>query len=1151
VPYYGDPTPALNSPCHVANWDGYISSTVGYSGSNANAQCTIAGVPSFTQGTPSFGQSVPYYGIPVPALGSPCTVGGERGFISRTSGNSAANTGCLLKSNNGPTIVAWYEATPALPSLGIPIGSLYADTDDLAETLFASLTGNLGLNDYFWIGNEEMQVSGVQKTDPVTLSVLRHVNGTRAAHRNGDPLHLATPCTVAGFRGTVAASNPSWSPGSKPFDLVWVTDSDGTGLQRSGTDRNGYPLNPLWFSQISDPTNLNNTLNFAATCGLPAPVTPQSFLAAVQSDLAACTTQHPRLDTFAANTSTGSIEEGMFGVCSQDDTSFPGHVNFYLATYTGAIYWDDWSDGSCDPSDLSITSSGVSAGPGFLACGADHDYNLSLFHGDYSGLTASFADEDYAAIGLDPNTVPGPGAAAIHLEFNSDESIDSFFGSPFWQHFRGLVEGGSGNSVLSGNEAVVTGQLGIDAVHKGINEKQRGGYTELHPVFSLAFHDSPLDPDQEGHDSQGRLTIEQHWHFFIRNRGTEGTCSRLVYTWVPFRGGTDYYMQLPWPMDPDGVPAISVKWVDSASRYWAWMSGMAQPSYEIVDGKWLYIHFNLPILPLTSFPKLWFASGFDGDIALQVTYAKGKYDPREKRKPLAQQHAVNLTHDTEVEVVWAKALPRLTDPAVKIRLQRAMVPRKSTPPAQGKGLAFTARTSTQPTSGQGTALLPKSTTDPVRARHMDDLAAALGFAPVTFQQPPATQSVFVLDVDGTLWLEDPPFGQVPPRRHQVDTNVRTFQSLGEHRVFVLGNDGTLSLDQGTFGTLAATKQQIDRNLVNFQALDSQNIIVLGSDAKLWLEGTPFGTVPPARSLVDVNIRGFQAFDAQNVLVVDHEDNLWLDQAPFGALPPTRQQLDANVWSFYSPQLNGSIFVLDGNGSLWLEQPPFGNIPPLRQQIDESVDSFQALNNTSAVWALREDGNLWLEQAPFPPSGASRQQIGTSVRAFQPLDVNHALVLLTDGNLWLEQAPFGRTPPTRVHVDALASQEPASTAMPQLPTFAGTWELVSMTMNGVAQMVTHQTRIGITQNGQLVRIGNDEGSRLTSEGTITYKKLFVHDAQYGHKVDTEDQADLVDTLTWRLEGSNLIVETIYDYRRPYGGHPIGKDVEISEFHRVLQ
>src|SRR6516165_10733991 len=58
--------------------------------------------------------------------------------------------------------------------------------------------------------------------------------------------------------------------------LVWVTDSDGTGLQRSGTDRNGYPLNPLWFSQISDPTNLNNTLNFAATCGLPAPVTPQS-----------------------------------------------------------------------------------------------------------------------------------------------------------------------------------------------------------------------------------------------------------------------------------------------------------------------------------------------------------------------------------------------------------------------------------------------------------------------------------------------------------------------------------------------------------------------------------------------------------------------------------------------------------------------------------------------------------------------------------------------------------------------------------------------------------------------------------------------------------------------------------------------------------
>lgn len=143
-----------------------------------------------------------------------------------------------------------------------------------------------------------------------------------------------------------------------------------------------------------------------------------------------------------------------------------------------------------------------------------------------------------------------------------------------------------------------------------------------------------------------------------------------------------------------------------------------------------------------------------------------------------------------------------------------------------------------------------------------------------------------LGSDGNLWLEQTPFGHVPPSRHRVDTSVQTFQSLDEHTVFVLGNDGTLLLEQGSFGTPAATKQQIDRNVVNFQALDSQNIIVLGSDAKLWLERAPFGTVPPARSLVDVNIRGFQASDAQNVLVVDRKDNLWHDQAPFGSLPPT-------------------------------------------------------------------------------------------------------------------------------------------------------------------------------------------------------------------------------------------------------------------------
>jgi len=72
--------------------------------------------------------------------------------------------------------------------------------------------------------------------------------------------------------------------------------------------------------------------------------------------------------------------------------------------------------------------------------------------------------------------------------------------------------------------------------------------------------------------------------------------------------------------------------------------------------------------------------------------------------------------------------------------------------------------------------------------------------------------VLVLGMDGKLWLEKPPFGNVPPARVQVDGNVKAFQGI-----------------------------------------DSQTVLVLGTDGNLWLEHAPFGNVPPGRTQIDANV----------------------------------------------------------------------------------------------------------------------------------------------------------------------------------------------------------------------------------------------------------------------------------------------------------
>ncbi len=93
---------------------------------------------------------------------------------------------------------------------------------------------------------------------------------------------------------------------------------------------------------------------------------------------------------------------------------------------------------------------------------------------------------------------------------------------------------------------------------------------------------------------------------------------------------------------------------------------------------------------------------------------------------------------------------------------------------------------------------------------------------------------------------------------------RSFQTVDAYRhIFVLGTDGNLWLEQAPFGKVPPARVQIDGNTFTFQALDLNTVLVLGTDGNLWLEQAPFGKVPPARVQIDGSVQTFQGLELAN------------------------------------------------------------------------------------------------------------------------------------------------------------------------------------------------------------------------------------------------------------------------------------------------
>jgi hypothetical protein len=273
---------------------------------------------------------------------------------------------------------------------------------------------------------------------------------------------------VSGCSAALAAPVPT-TTATPPVPTTTATSPGARPLDLvfdKGFDQNGIPLNPRWGyqtpSHVDDPRHLPGCSPVFINDAAPRIVNPS------------CTSQSPSWDEPAP-------WSGNLFWCRGDGLA-PGHSNWFPTTYTGLISWGGHS--------RSITD--------------DDDYSMDLQTPDLHGALA------------------GDGGH-VHLEFNSDETIDNF-GSSWWSAFHHAVDNSDTDPYLmiGGHPAIATGLMGIDWVHTP--------GAESHPVWALAI--------------QASLGS---WAFFVRNWGDEGYCSSdQQHTLDGLPGGGTYTFKLPW-----------------------------------------------------------------------------------------------------------------------------------------------------------------------------------------------------------------------------------------------------------------------------------------------------------------------------------------------------------------------------------------------------------------------------------------------------------------------------------------------------------------------------------------------------------------------------------------------------------------------------
>lgn len=297
----------------------------------------------------------------------------------------------------------------------------------------------------------------------------------------------------------------------------------------TGVDANSLPLGPVWRLQKARP----ELPDFKAFCGPAFSPLYDRTITNYAAFTANCSSQGPTMDLpitpIPCDFSTSKV--------------LAGHLNWGITTHKGLIYWSEYDN-------------------------FDGDFNFELIQPDHAAETALNNGTEYG----------------IHLEFKGNETMANFR-SDFWTSFykeamksHHEADNVAVSNMVSGKRAVITGLLGVDGVH--------GGYTELHPVFSMAI-------ETQRQSVQGG--VDASWAFFLRNQGGEGCCSSHVHQWdglSDVNGGWNwYFIQLPLP--PELERARSTASVLPRSLLvWA-NAGLIGPVIS-QDAKWVYLGFRLP-----------------------------------------------------------------------------------------------------------------------------------------------------------------------------------------------------------------------------------------------------------------------------------------------------------------------------------------------------------------------------------------------------------------------------------------------------------------------------------------------------------------------------------------------------------------------------
>ncbi|MFZ0091306.1 MAG: hypothetical protein WAL63_17485 [Solirubrobacteraceae bacterium] len=312
-----------------------------------------------------------------------------------------------------------------------------------------------------------------------------------------------------------------------------------------GLDYNLFPYDPDWAyfaqnSQLPDALSLCNGYNGSAPYLGSPPCTSQPI-----------TEDNPSPDSF----SHYICKHGRHPL-----DAYHGHVNYEPATYQGILQWYEKSDP-----------------------GSDDEYSLDL----------------HPSPTLDGVTAGNNNSNSIHIEFDSDETVDHFDDNAWWNKFHTSVDRGhavdyNGGTYVNGRLAVVTGLVGIDTVH--------GASAELHPVYAIAIRTTPeYAPPTSG------LPADQ-WAFFARNFGDEGYCSSNGH---PLPDGP-LRVLIPWRQGATGVS------VNPNSDVWSNIN--PQASAAVIPNVGVLLTF--PLTPASSQPLYW------GTIDLRWTFptAPGSVD---------------------------------------------------------------------------------------------------------------------------------------------------------------------------------------------------------------------------------------------------------------------------------------------------------------------------------------------------------------------------------------------------------------------------------------------------------------------------------------------------------------------------------------------